>query len=242
MIHVVCLKWGNKYSQEDVHRLHHMVNANMSLPHAFYCITDDPDGLDEAIHPLPIFDTDLEGWWHKLSLFRKDFYGLQGTVLFLDLDVVITGSLDGIINYQPEKVIACQDYGKCKWSQLNSSVLRFEVGQIDFVWQSFLFNKRWILEYMHGDQDWLGHVAPQIETFPREWVVSFKRHCDAEAKNTLGMGHRWIERGWIKPKGEAKLPKETKIVLFHGKPDPIDVVNGPYKRWRKAPWILNYWP
>lgn len=242
MIHVVCLKWGKKYNHEDVNRLHYMVSNALTLPHTFYCITDDDTGFHEAIQPLPIYDSELEGWWHKLTLFRQDFYDLKGTVLFLDLDVVITGNLDDLITYNPGSVMACKDYGKCKWSELNSSVLRFEIGQIDFVWQSFLFNKRWILKNMHGDQDWLGRVAPEIEPFPKEWIASFKRHCDSEAENTLGIGHRWIEKGWIKPKGEAKLPKEAKIVLFHGKPDPIDVVHGPYKRWRQASWILNYWP
>lgn len=241
MINIVCLKWGTKYSSEDVNKLFFMVKNNLSIDFKFFCITDDSSQLDSDILPLPIYDNSLEGWWHKLTILRKDLYDLQGTVLFLDLDVVITGSLDEIVSFEAGHVIAATDYGKCKWGQINSSVLRFEVGQLDYVWQAFLLNKDWATQNMHGDQDWLGRLAPQIKQIPNMWVVSFKKHCHSETKNHLGIWHKLIRKGWVKPQGEAIIPTDAKIILFHGKPDPIDVVNSPYGRWRKAPWIASYW-
>ena len=242
MINVVCLKWGDKYTCEDVNKLAYMVSQSLSKDYQFYCITEDGNGLDESIQTLPLFDEELEGWWHKLTLFRKDFYGLTGTTLFLDLDVVITGSIDEIINYKPGQVVAAQDYGRCKWGEINSSVVRFEIGQLEYVWNGFLSNKQWVIENMHGDQDWLGRTAPQIAKIPSSWVVSYKKHCNSEAPNFLGVGHKLIRKGWVKPTGEAVIPEGVKIILFHGKPDPVDVVKGPYMRWKSAPWILNYWP
>jgi hypothetical protein len=35
-----------------------------------------------------------ERGWTKLATFSADLHGLRGTALFLDVDVVITGSLD----------------------------------------------------------------------------------------------------------------------------------------------------
>lgn len=240
-INVVCLKWGDKYPAEDVNRLYRMVSKNLQLPFKFYCITENTAGLVPEVEALPIYQPELAGWWHKLSIYRKDFYGLTGTVLFLDLDVVITDSLDELFDYQPGRVCSVRDYGKCKWGIINSSVVRFEVGQLDYVWQGFLANQQWIVDHMHGDQDWLGRVAPFIELYPPDWVVSYKKHCQARGHKLLGIGDWLMRKGWLSPIGESKVPDNAKIVLFHGKPDPIDVVNTPYKIWKIAPWIKQYW-
>ena len=144
-LNVVCLKWGNKYPAEDVNKLYRMVSRYLSFPFDFYCITEDAEGLMPDIQLLPIHQPELAGWWHKLSIYRKDFYGITGTVLFLDLDIVITDSLDELFSYKPGQVCSVRDYGKCRWGNINSSVVRFEVGSLDYIWQGFLVNKDWII-------------------------------------------------------------------------------------------------
>jgi hypothetical protein len=59
-----------------------MVKHNLSFAFDFYYITDDTKGLDTSIKALPLYDESLTGWWHRLSIFRKDFNNLSGTELF----------------------------------------------------------------------------------------------------------------------------------------------------------------
>lgn len=94
------MKWGDKYGPEYVNRLYNMVERNTTLPFKFICFTDNADGLlpEVSVRPLPDMPLppDKERGWRKLSLFRDDV-GLEGRVLFLDLDVVIVGNIDGFL-------------------------------------------------------------------------------------------------------------------------------------------------
>jgi hypothetical protein len=241
-VNVICLKWGNKYPAEDVNKLYHMVKHNLDRDFVFHCITEDSQGLSEEIQVLPLYDDTLTGWWHKLSIYRKDFYGLEGTALFLDLDIVITGSLDNLFDYKPGATCSILDKGGSKWNVINSSVVRFEIGALNYVWEGFQYNHDWIMHNMHGDQDWLGLVVPSVEVYPENWVVSYKKDCRAKGWKLLGhLGEALMKKGILKPIGEAVLPAGAKIVIFHGKPDPIDVVYKPYKQWKRASWIQHYW-
>ena len=91
---VVCIKWGTKYGPEYVNILYAMVKRNITIPHKFVCITDDPTDLTPGIHILPMQESIVEGWWHKLTLFKPTIGDLTGRILFLDLDVIITGNID----------------------------------------------------------------------------------------------------------------------------------------------------
>jgi hypothetical protein len=39
--------------------------------------------------------------WRKIALWAAELPGVSGDVLFLDLDVVITGSIDSFFDYEP---------------------------------------------------------------------------------------------------------------------------------------------
>lgn len=240
-INVVCLKWGTKYSSTYVNRLFKMVNKNLTYPFDFFCLTDNPEALDEGIRVLPISDPSLSGWWHKLSLFQADFYGLTGTALYLDLDVVITGELDSLIDFRPGEFCIMKDTGRQKWDKFNSSVMRFELGSMSYVWEGFLFNRNWIFEHMYGDQDWISLMVPNGVTYPEDLVVSFKKHCHAQGWSMLGLGEWLMKREWLHPSGIARIPNGARVIVFHGLPNPEDVMEKPYKQWRKAPWIRKYW-
>ena len=40
-IHVVSVKWGDKYPSSYVNRLYGMVVRNLSLSHTFHCLTEE---------------------------------------------------------------------------------------------------------------------------------------------------------------------------------------------------------
>lgn len=240
-VKVICLKWGTKYPAEYVNRLYRMVNNHLTLPFEFYCITDDSDELYPEINVLDLeIEEGLKGWWYKLQLFKEDFYGLSGQAMFLDLDVVIINNIDSLFQSNKNDFMIIRDLKP--GSVYNSSVFKLELGSQPHVWNSFLADKANIISRMHGDQDWISETADNANLWPENWVVSFKKQCNARNKNSYGAFGRFLRsKGWFLPKGEAIPPKEAKIVYFHGKPDPHDVAEKPYDMWKKAPWILDEW-
>lgn len=240
-VNIVCLKWGTKYPSEYVNRLYRMVNNNLTIPFKFYCLTENTEGINTNINIIPLeIEPGLKGWWYKLQLFKADFYGLQGQIMFMDLDVVIVNNMDELFTYEPDKFAIIKDLKP--GLIYNSSVFRFKLGSQTHVWEQFLNDKYTIMERMHGDQDWISEVVSNAVLWPKDWVVSFKKECDARNKHSFGrLGVLLRKFGLTKPKGEAKHPDQSKIVYFHGKPDPDDVADNSYDMWKQAPWIRDHW-
>ena len=92
-ITVVCVKWGTLYGAEYANKLCRGVRRALGAAVVgahFVCFTDDADGLDADIEarPLPLRREEWKGWWHKAHLFSRAA-GLEGRVLYIDLDTVI---------------------------------------------------------------------------------------------------------------------------------------------------------
>ena len=202
---VVCVKWGDKYSALWVQRLKGMVSRHLSIPHEFVCMTDNPvDGID-CIECAP----DLPSWWSKVGLFRPGL--LPGLNLYLDLDVVITASIDDMVKENDDAgyVRAPDDFsyslihpkvglGESMQRLLggvgtvNSSVMiwRDDAGQD--VWDQFQAEK---MSEVHGDQNWITQCLwpEKLHLLSEGWVCSYKYH---------------VQRG----------EKTRPIVVFHGDP------------------------
>ncbi|MCC7347678.1 MAG: hypothetical protein IT538_09805 [Variibacter sp.] len=119
---------GKVYSARYVHVLRDMVARNLSLPHRFVCLTDDPAVETERI-PLV---TDWPGYWSKLELYRPGLFG--GPVLYVDLDTIIHGSIDRLGQMAGEVPFGCvtDPLG----GYMNSSVMTFSV-DCSFIFQRF---------------------------------------------------------------------------------------------------------
>ena len=166
MITVCCLKTGTKYSSEYVNKLHSMVERNLTIPHEFVCITDDPEGVNCRTIK---YEDDLPGWWGKLTFFKKRPYNLKGRLLFLDLDIVILNNIDDIATF-PHEFGIIKDW---HYESYNSSVFVLDVGKRRKVWDKF--NNR-VMNRLHGDQDWITDHA-KAELFPNDWCLSYKTHA-----------------------------------------------------------------
>jgi hypothetical protein len=240
-VNIVCLKWGDKYPAEYVNRLYRMVSNQLSIPFEFYCLTENTQGIDPGINILALeIEPGLKGWWYKLQLFKPDFYGLTGQVMFLDLDVVIVNNMDALFSYHPNDFVIIKDLKP--GLIYNSSVFKFSLGSRPEVWQRFLDDKNAIMARMHGDQDWISEVINDAVLWPKDWVVSFKKECNARTKHSFGrIGEKLRKHGFLMPKGEAVPPADAKLVYFHGKPDPDDVAEHSYGMYKAAPWIKKHW-
>lgn len=164
MIYVVCVNQGTKYSPEYVRVLEAQVKRNLSVEHEFVCITDKPKNY--SCKTLPI-ERGLKGWWPKLQVFKRGLF--DKPVLFLDLDVCITGSLDEIVWFDSPFAIISDWHLPC----FNSSVMLLDPDCHPEVWDEFRTYKG----TPGGDQRWITDMVPYAQTFPEEWCVSYRTHA-----------------------------------------------------------------
>ena len=104
-LNILCVKWGTKYSSDDVNRLQRNVKRYLQVPHKFYCYTDDPIGLECDYLPIT---SDLEIYWNKLAMFQKDF--VEGTCLYFDIDVIIQNNIDHITDHLSDNLTMVRAY------------------------------------------------------------------------------------------------------------------------------------
>lgn len=164
---VVCVKHGDKYGPEYVNRLYAMVRRNCSSLPGFVCFTENGEGLDADIQVQPLPGAGLAGWWNKVALFRRDLPGVTGRVLYLDLDVVVTGNLDPLLCHPGDFVIMDNDYVP----GFNSSVMLFEAGARPEIFENFVEAD---MARLDGDQDWIALKAPDAELWPHLWCVPYR--------------------------------------------------------------------
>ncbi|AHF91653.1 glycosyl transferase [Opitutaceae bacterium TAV5] len=241
---IVTLKWGSLYGPEYVNRLRRAVARHLPSPHRFVCFTDDPVGLDPEIEALPIPPVDLPPekigtGWRKLCLFGPEA-PLEGSCLFLDLDIVITGDLERFFTWKPGSIPIIHNW--IEWHKTlfrkrpeigNSSVFRFEGGKCGFIFEQFRRERDRALEAFHPSQTYLTHcIRSRMAYWPEEWVRSFKRHCRPAFPLNLFMAPR--------------RPRGCSIIAFHGRPNPDEVIGGfddgkLHHRVKPASWVAEYW-
>jgi len=218
MLTVVCVKVGNRYGPEYVEKLNNAAGQYLPLDE-FVCVADDPkaDG-DIIISPI----SGLPGWWQKMGLFQDPPWGeesLRGhRLLYLDLDVVITGSLDDLVNY-PTEFAMHLDFQK-PW-KCASAVMVLDAGSRTWIWDHFNAHRAEIMKQCHGDQDYLG-LLQQTACIYRPQIKP-KPHCDF-------LPQRWVRS--YKMHAKEGPPEDCRVVAFHGKPDPADIQEG----WVKERW------
>lgn len=240
----ICMKWGTLYGPDYVNTLYAMVRRNTCGEICFVCLTDDPDGLDPRIEvydcpTVPLPEPHCRRGWRKLSLFAqsRDLFGLQGDWLYLDLDVVVTGSLDDFFSYQPEKsFIVMQNWTQPGKGVGNTSVYRFRIGADSYLLDDLIAEQSAILGRYRNSQTYVSRQVRDLTFWPDSWCVLFKTHCLPG----------WPQRFWKTP----ELPPQARVVAFPGVPNPDQAVRGewPAQGWKKlyktirpVSWIATHW-
>ena len=124
--------------------------------------------LTRPVHQLPA--ENLAGWWNKLSLFRDDITDVGSHMLYFDLGVLITGSIDPLLFYDSDFAIIDNPYTP----SFNSSIMRFKTGARPDIWTDF---SEKIAKRLPGDQDWLAIKVPDADLWPEGWCVLFRLHA-----------------------------------------------------------------
>ena len=227
---VLCLKHGNKYDAKYVNILYSMVKRNLTLPFTFHCLTEDATNINSEINIIPL-PKDLSGWWCKPYMYSNQL-PIDGTILYIDLDVVISGSLDKLFTFNPGNWCVIRDFTRAmqpQWEKYNSSVVRFEKGQLHDVWHRFIQDPQQVIGSHFGDQDWLWTCAKGTATlFPDAWIRSYKWEIRKDRQLSAGTkgNRRFVHTENAKPNDDCS------IAVFHGDPNPHQCDD---------PWVLNNW-
>lgn len=181
MITVACWKWrriatGHQlphvvdYTAEHVHRLRDMVQRNTTVEHQFVCITDDPEGLD--CETLPLWNTlEAGGCYHRLKAFDPEFDLLGDRFAWIDLDCVITGNIDHLLEVDADFAIHRYAYNNRPLQRYNGGLLVMNRGARRQVWETFdpVDTPKLIARLNHNqrvvgsDQAWISLVLGQNE-------------------------------------------------------------------------------
>jgi hypothetical protein len=229
--YVVCLKWGTKYSPEYVNNLYNMVKRNLSLEYEFVCFTEDSTGIDSHIRIEPLPSLPVKGWWYK-PYFLSSNLPFSGTVLFLDLDLIIFRSIDKLFTYQPnQNFLIIRDFNRqvrANWDKMNSSVFRVTTGTHDALYKDFIDNIQIHTRRFPGDQDFMYKNITDHKFWPDEWMQSYKWEMRARKELILVKGKRTF-----KSPGDPTILPDTSIAVFHGEPNIHDCIDKwPHQNWR----------
>jgi hypothetical protein len=184
-------------------------------PFKFVCFSNDALEVDEGVTVQPFPLVTRSGVLPRMFMFSEDA-GLFGhKVLCLDIDVVVTGSLRDIMNYDglycTRTAFAPREDGK-----LDGDIQCFQAGKEteEIFWSPLVENVRRAEQLSRGrERYWvrqtIGDRADVWNTIAPNQIFSYKRHV--------------LRRG---------LPKNARIVSCHGYPRPHQI----QEEWRTENW------
>ena len=160
-------------------------------------------------------------------MFRNDI-GLEGTVIFMDLDVVILKNIDHLWEFEGDAFVIIQDFNRCRikdYHVRNSSVMKFYAGNEVDMWDKFKDNPGKIQSNYQGDQNYVTAERKNCCIWPYEWVMSYKWE--------IGL----MKEDQRRPNDKIRnspIHNDCCVAVFHGKPDPGEIKHDPVvmEHWR----------
>ncbi|MES2033543.1 MAG: hypothetical protein V4466_05155 [Pseudomonadota bacterium] len=201
--------WGTKYGPEYVDRLRAGVARHLTLDHQFRVFAPHAD--DQALTGIP-------GCFARLRAFDPAWQAaneVHGRLVCLDLDLIVTGSLDGLFSRSAPFGIL-QGVNASNPGKFNGSAWWTTAGYRPDVWSDFSLEAAAEVPHFEfpDDQAWLEARLPDAAAFgPQDGAYAF------------------CKPGW--PKGTA-LPKNAALVAFPGWRDPVGFQ---HLEWVKEHWV-----
>src|SRR4030065_1293920 len=172
MKQIVCMKWGDKYPPHYFDKLCGMVARHIPPPFRFVCMTDRREGIRREVEcldfptvPIPPPYNNLG--WRKVSLWNDHLPNMEGDWLYLDLDVVVTGSLDDFFEYEPQlSYIVMQNWTQPGQGIGNTSVFRFRVGAHPYLLHDLVTNQVEVFQQLRNSQTYISRRVKNIAFWP----------------------------------------------------------------------------
>jgi hypothetical protein len=207
-----------QYGPEDVFIHKRMVERHIDA--RYVCVTDNPKALP-GVETIPLeYATHVPGTrFAKLMLFRKGV-GIGDQVLYLDLDCVITGSLEPLIKSEDLVLWRNPNFGVPMRARYNTSIMLITADSRPELYDRFDpkrtpddLAQRW----GGTDQAWLSEQASPDEA---HWTA---------ADGVYGAGRLKD----IAPGVGTALPDNARIVFFPGNRQPKGEIG-------RHPWIPEH--
>lgn len=151
---VVCVNIGNYLGrgEEYVAKLRSMVSRHLKIRHEFLCM----------------MRSNYPGWWSKVELFKPGRF--TGRMLYIDLDSVIVGPLEPIV--ESRGILHLTQWGWKKHSY-GSGVMVWDAGEHTEIYEKFTPE---VMKRLRGDQDWMTELGGwDALPFPR--CCSYRYHA-----------------------------------------------------------------
>jgi len=212
MIHIICIKWGDKFSSEYVNKLFKNIQNNTSKEFLFTCFTDNSENINKEIEikPIPYFTGD---WFSKIGLYNKDLYNSSNQIFYFDLDTIIVGNLDTLLEYKGDFILLRDFY---RPTGFGSGLMSWKPEAVDFMWKNYKNQK-----LQRGDQAWCEAQYPTAdiwqELYP-EKIISYKVHIRDSKKPIRARYNRKIKRT-----DHPGTLETASVICFHGNPLPHEV-------------------
>lgn len=225
MINIVVYWWGDKYPQYYVDRLRAGITRNLTLRHRFIVISDRPREIEHILIPeADLYYTRMKGCFARLRLFDPVFqrlHNLHGLIVSVDLDLIVTGSIDHLFQYKQESTAPdfsiLQGVNGSNPCPYNGSLWSFKAGTRPDVWSEFspsAYHHYKVPFYAFpDDQGWFSYKIPKAGYYG----------------STTGV-YAYMKRGWSPDKS---LPDNACMVAFPGFRDPI--------MFEHIDWVTEHW-
>lgn len=222
--------WRAWYTAEHVNAAARMIAANLTVPHKIVCITDTPEGIECETYPLWKDSPELvtaagrPNCYKRLRLFEPGFIEHElgaAAVLSVDIDCVVMGNLDGLLQGPYAQVPFAIVRGH--HALYNGSMWLVRARAWPMVWLDFNQDQaaaaRLCKQAQHpdrpgqrmvgSDQVWLSLKIRHAAVWGAEHgVLFFSQHAIAHARDTRA--RVWFFPGSIKPGGlqvRERLPR-----------------------------------
>jgi hypothetical protein len=223
-VNVVCFYWvGDKGSgweslslaEKYINRLYSSVKRNLTIPFKFTCFMQDKiniPNLDPEINVQYFTAPVWKGRLPKLYAFSKEA-DLQGRVVIVDLDLLITGNLDAMFSYNGRFMTRSEPMVE---NVAGGDIVFFEANTFKF-WELFKKDTRNIINTTHGNERFFyrqsfGKNMDFLQNLYPESFLSYKCH---------------IRRN-------INITSKTRLISCHGHPKPHELVD-------TVPWVKEYW-
>lgn len=202
---VSCVRTGDKFGPEYVHRLENAVRRHLPIQYRFVCLTDsDCRGLP--------------GWWGKMCLLEPS-WRRDERVLYFDLDTVPVGDLSPLAELDVQFGI-CDNFARLAGNDwpcaYNSSVMTIAPNWGGDVWDAFETDRDGIMARAgrYGDQKAIEELVPDAallqEHLPTGFFVGYRelsKHavpppsCSivvfAGSHKPHNTNCKWVQKAWI---------------------------------------------
>lgn len=210
-----------------------MLARRLALPHRLVCVTDDAEGLDDAIEtiPLPTLYSDSPRCRRRMRQFDREWITAIGNrILALDLDVVLVDDITPLVDRADPLVCWRVAYA----GVFSGSILLMDAGVLDPLWQAFhadpeVYPRRAWPGGVGSDQAMLNFYLslPSTTLRPAVWT-------EADGFVTFfGEGYEKLERLGVGPHNRNLRPGARIVVL--GSDDLAAL-----EQWDLYPWVSEW--